>query len=127
MNREEWDELKAMYPKTDLHWLECLKIARENGADKATLDSLASAVMIRRADAKVILPQNHLQRLRFGRGWCRKGSGSDTQYGERTDNGDYRVGPGRWTVGGTEGSKKSSTTWVVEHVVVGGDVWTVVH
>ena len=72
----------------------------------------------------VELPLGKFERLSRGRGWARKGQGDRVAWGERTRDG-YTVGPGRWTVGSTDGfSRKSSVDWWVEHVQVGTQTWT---
>lgn len=72
-----------------------------------------------------MLPPHRFESLSRGSGWCRKGKGDSATWGERTDGG-YRVGPGRWIVGGNDGfRRKGSDEWTVEHVTVGGQIWTV--
>ena len=72
----------------------------------------------------VELPLGKYEHLSRGRGWARKGRGDRVAWGERTRDG-YTVGPGRWTVGSTDGfSRKSSVDWWVEHVQVGAQTWT---
>jgi hypothetical protein len=104
--------------------LESLIRAVELGATDATIDALIDALRVGRSE-KVILPPHHLETLSRGSGWCRQGRGSDAVWGERVDGG-YRVGPGRWIVGGSDGfSRKKQETWDVKHVRVGGEIWTV--
>lgn len=104
--------------------LETLTIAEELGADDETLVRLATATRVRRA-AEMRLPAEHLEGLSRGRGWCRRGQGTNAVWGQRVDGG-YLVGPGRWSVGATDGyRRRSSTTWSVELVVVGDHVWSV--
>lgn len=72
----------------------------------------------------VELPAGKYEHLSRGRGWARKGRGDRVEWGDRVRDG-YRVGPGRWTVGSTDGfARKSSTDWDVEHVQVGTQTWT---
>lgn len=73
----------------------------------------------------ICLPPHRYEGLSRGRGWARKGRGANAEWGERTDGG-YRVGPGRWTVGGNDGfSRKGEVIWTVEHIRVGEETWTV--
>lgn len=92
--------------------------------DDATFARLGNAMRVARRDT-IILPAHRYESLSRGRGWARKGRGHSAQWGERTDKG-YRVGPGRWTVGGSDGySRKGEDTWTVEHVSVGSETWAV--
>lgn len=103
---------------------ESLAIAMEAGADAATLATLATALRCSRKST-IVLPAHRYEHLSRGRGWARKGTGNNAQWGERVANG-YRVGPGRWVVGATDGfQRKASDAWVVTAVQVGGEVWTV--
>jgi hypothetical protein len=99
--------------------------AIELGADDATLTVLTEALRTSE-QTTIVLPAHRYEGLSRGRGWARKGKGASAVWGERDDDGGYRVGPGRWTVGGNDGfSRKSETTWKVEHVAVGVETWTV--
>jgi hypothetical protein len=103
---------------------ETLTIAQAKGATLQVLHAIANAPRVSKSDT-IILPSLRYENLSRGRGWARKGKGLDAIWGERTDKG-YRVGPGRWTVGATDGfSRKDSCTWTVKHVQVGSEVWTV--
>lgn len=105
--------------------LETLGIAAELGADEAVLRVIAEAVRVKRNSSTIVLPAHRYEGLSRGRGWARKGRGNTAEWGERTDDG-YRVGPGRWTVGGHDGfSRKGQTEWSVKHVQVGDQTWTV--
>jgi hypothetical protein len=98
--------------------------AQAKGAALKVLHAIANAPRVSKSDT-IVLPSLRYENLSRGRGWARKGKGSDAVWGERTDKG-YRVGPGRWTVGATDGfSRKDSCTWTVKHVQVGSEVWTV--
>ena len=73
----------------------------------------------------IVLPRHRYEGLSRGRGWARSGRGDNVIWGERVDGG-YRVGPGRWSVGATDGfSRKDATTWDVAHIAVGPETWTV--
>lgn len=93
---------------------ETLRLALIAGVDFSTFEKLATAGRVG--------PYDHLSR---GKGWCRQGKGADAVWGKRDGSG-YRVGPGDWVVGSTDGlRRKSSTPWKVEHVQVGSDVCTI--
>jgi hypothetical protein len=73
----------------------------------------------------ILVPANRLENLSRGKGWARKGRGDRAEWGERADGG-YRVGPGKWTVGGNDGfDRKREDVWDVEHVQVGAETWTI--
>ena len=94
-----------------------LAIAEELGADLATLREVAEGARIRRSET-IKLPRGKYCRLSRGRGWCRR---SDGEFAD-----DYIVGPGSWTVGSTDGfSRKDRTEWVVRHLTVGDETWTI--
>lgn len=98
--------------------------AIELGADEYTLCELVRARRVSKS-ATIVLPPHRFERLSRGRGWARKGSHATATWGEREENG-YRVGPGRWVVGGSDGfSRKGQDTWTVEHVQVGSETWTI--
>lgn len=103
---------------------ESLQIAHERGVDDATFARLCEANLVARK-ATVKLPLHRLEGMSRGKGWCRQGQGSSAVWGER-DGAGYRVGPGRWVVGGHDGfSRKGHTDWRVEHLDVAGETWTV--
>ena len=103
---------------------ESLARASELGADRMTLMMLVQASRVSRRDT-IVLPSGKYEHLSRGKGWARKGRGNTAEWGEREDGG-YRVGPGRWTVGSSDGfSRKSSIDWTVKHVCVGVETWTV--
>jgi hypothetical protein len=103
---------------------ESLRIALELGADLATLTALRDSLRVSRKTT-VVLPKNRLEGLSRGRGWARQGKGTNVVWGERVDGG-YRVGPGRWSVGATDGfNRKRSDDWKVEHIQVGSETWTI--
>jgi hypothetical protein len=92
--------------------------------DDVAFARLAKATRLARGST-IVLPAHHYQHLSRGRGWCRRGRGDGAVWGERVEKG-YRVGPGRWTVGATDGfSRKDSDDWIVAHVTVGTATWTV--
>lgn len=119
--------LEAILAKfKDLHEtrVESIKLAIELGADDDTLFAIAGAVRCSRK-LTIILPAGRYEHLSRGRGWARQGSGSNAVWGERADVG-YRVGPGKWVVGSTDGfNRKSSVNWTVKNINVGDQVWTV--
>lgn len=85
---------------------------------------LSNSLRVRRT-ATMVLPAHRFEGLSRGRGWARSGRRDNAQWGERVDGG-YRVGAGRWTVGGNDGfSRKGEDTWDVRHVTVGTETWTV--
>jgi len=101
-----------------------LELALSLGADEQTLIVLRDALRLKRADT-IVLPAHRLEGMSRGRGWARQGRGDSAIWGERTDGG-YRVGPGRWTVGGHDGfQRKGQDEWRVRHVAVGAQTWTV--
>jgi len=103
---------------------ESLQIAIDLGADQKTLEQLRDAARIYRADY-IVLPAHRYEGLSRGRGWARKGRGDSAVWGERTDDG-YKVGPGRWTVGATDGfSRKATNDWTVKNIKVGDQIWTI--
>jgi hypothetical protein len=70
----------------------------------------------------IVLPPGRYENLSRGKGWCRLGSGRTVQWASRAADGGWRVGPGCWTVGSTDGlSRKSQVKWTVRQI---GD-WTV--
>jgi len=100
-------------------------LAEDPGTDRATLVALRDAVRVERRSATIVLPAGRLEGLSRGRGWCRQGRGDAAVWGHRCAGG-YRVGPGAWVVGATDGfSRQSRTDWIVSRLVVGGDVWTI--
>lgn len=103
--------------------LKTLTIAHPSVND-ATFAMISNALRVSRKST-TILPSHRFENLSRGRGWARQGRGSDVSWGERTDGG-YRVGPGKWVVGGNDGfSRKGQVEWTVAHVMVGGAVWTI--
>lgn len=104
--------------------IERLAEAIELGASDAALEALCDAARTSKTET-ITLPAHRYENLSRGRGWARKGRGDSAVWGDRVDGG-YRVGPGRWTVGGNDGfSRKGETVWEVKHVIVGGQNWTV--
>lgn len=104
---------------------ETLARALELGASDERLVELRDAPRVSRKET-IVLPPHRFEGLSRGRGWCRKGRGDSAVWGERTDQGGYRVGPGRWEVGATDGfARKRTVSWDVRHVVIGGETWTI--
>lgn len=92
--------------------------------DDEVFARIAQALRLARNET-ITLPAHRFEGLSRGRGWARKGRGGGAVWGERTDGG-YRVGVGRWTVGGSDGfSRKGEDTWTVQHIQVGSATWTV--
>lgn len=103
---------------------ESLALAHERGVSDTALAALAAAERLSQRQT-VWLPAHHYESLSRGRGWCRQGRGDSAQWGEREDGG-YRVGPGKWVVGATDGfSRRAEQRWIVRHVTVGEKTWTV--
>jgi hypothetical protein len=94
------------------------------GASAEVLRRLASATLVAEGET-IVLPSLRYESLSRGRGWARRGRGDSVEWGVRVPGG-YRVGPGRWIVGATDGfSRRDSRAWTVAHVAVGESVWTV--
>lgn len=92
--------------------------------DDATFTRLSNACRCV-SGSSIVLPPHHYETLSRGRGWARLGRGQDAVWGERVEGG-YRVGPGRWEIGGDDGySRRRSDTWQVDAVRVGEMVWTI--
>ena len=102
-----------------------IEYSRDNPLfDDAALIRLRDAGRLSRA-ATIVLPHHKYEHLSRGRGWARGGQGANVVWGEKVDDG-YRVGPGRWSVGSTDGfSRKGSVVWHVAHVKVGPQTWTI--
>ena len=96
---------------------ESLAIAAEMGADLATLRKVAEAVRLARKD-EIKLPEGRFGKLSRGRAWCRRSDGVFFD--------DHTVGPGKYSVGSSDGfSRKDRTEWTVAHVTVGDQTWTI--
>lgn len=94
------------------------------GASDKILEAIADAGRTSDTDT-IVLPCHRFENLSRGKGWARKGSKNNAEWGERASGG-YRVGPGTWTVGGNDGfSRKGEDKWVVKHVTVGTETWTI--
>lgn len=105
--------------------IETLKIAIDRGAPDEFLEKICDALRVSR-NSTILLPAHPYEELSRGRGWARKGSGSNVEWGERVEGGYYRVGPGSWVVGATDGfNRKRSDRWLVEHLNIGGCLWTI--
>lgn len=101
-----------------------LTLAVAARASDEALEALCDANRVARGDT-IVLPAHRYEGLSRGRGWARKGKGSSAVWGESEDGG-YRVGPGKWIVGGNDGfARKGETDWVVSHVAVGAATWTI--
>ncbi len=95
------------------------------GAGAGALHRLAQAIRVKQGKT-IVLPPHRYEGLSRGRGWCRMGRGSSVEWGEREDKGGYRVGPGVWTIGATDGfARKGDDRWTVEHLPVGAETWTI--
>lgn len=98
--------------------------AIELGAETATLATIRDAVRVNRF-AHMHLPQHRLALKSRGKGWCRKGRGDNAEWADLESSG-YRVSPGKWIVGGADGyDRKGQDEWVVKHVQVGAETWTI--
>jgi hypothetical protein len=103
--------------------METLAIAHPH-VDDATFARIASATRVKRSP-NIVLPAHRFESLSRGSGWARKSRGDSAEWGERVEGG-YRVGPGRWTVAGSDGfSRKKENVWNVQHVTVGDKTWTI--
>jgi hypothetical protein len=104
---------------------ETLERAIALGATQKSLESLRDAVRVCRRDT-IGLPQGRYASCSRGKSWCRKGRGDSAMFVYLEANGEYRVGPGRWTVGSNDGfNRKEQTPWHVKHVKVGTETWTI--
>lgn len=103
-----------------------LAIAADLGASDKILEVLISAVRVS-TKRSIWLPQGRYAHCSRGRDWCRKGRGTSAVWGERVDDGGFRVGEGRWTVGSNDGfSRKDAVVWAVKNILIAPDVvWTI--
>lgn len=105
------------------HRLDSLAIAHPL-VDDALFARLATVARLSKKSL-IVLPSGRYEHLSRGKGWARKGRGDSAEWGERGDSG-YRVGPGSWVVGSSDGySRKDQTPWKVQHVKVGEATWTI--
>jgi hypothetical protein len=105
---------------------ETLQLAIDAGAPRKTLVLLRDAVRVTRAP-RAKLPRGRYQGCSRGRDWCRQGSGKNAVWAQLNDDETaYLVGPGKWSVGSTDGFKrKSERKWIVKAIQVGSETWTV--
>lgn len=105
--------------------IETLAAAVEAGVSDTGLEKLATAWGTSKRH-EITLPFGaHETGRGKGRGWARMGTGSDALWGVDAERG-FKVGPGEWTVGSTDGGAKSSRDrWLVEEVTVGAERWLV--
>ena len=104
--------------------MDILADAADAGVSDKDLALMAKAPRIAEGD-EITLPRHKLENLSRGKGWARCGSGRSAEWGKRCADG-YRVGPGYWVVGGSDGyARKGEITWDVSHIRAGGKVWTV--
>ena len=104
---------------------EILLIAIALGANDKILITIRDAMRVSRTDT-VVLPPGRFEHLSRGKGWARLGKGDNVTWGERAEKGGYRVGPGKWAVGSSDGyTRKDSIPWTVKHITVGAETWTV--
>lgn len=100
-----------------------LHLAIAAGASDAVLTQLCKAARVSRK-ATIILPAHRFENLSRGRGWARQGTGDNVLWGEKVEGG-YRCGPGKWSIGATDGfQRKDSTEWRVSNIMVGSEVWS---
>lgn len=117
--------LKAKYPDMPEARIGRLTRAIELGATDEILEILCDATRTSQLTT-IVLPADRLEGLSRGRGWARKGKGSNVEWAPKAAGGGYRAGPGRWSVGATDGFyRKSNTDWDVELIQVGSEFWTV--
>lgn len=89
------------------------------------LKTIATATRVSTTE-QITLPVGRYAHTSRGKGWCRKGTGSDAEWGNGPVDGVYLVGPGTWTVGSDDGyNRKDKTTWKVESLRVGDQTWTI--
>lgn len=94
---------------------ETVRIAVRLGADVDALREIVTATRVSRSEA-ITLPAGRYAHLSRGRNWQRRNDGVFV---------DGAVGPGKWTVGSTDGfNRKDKTAWTVIHVQVGAQTWT---
>lgn len=122
-------ELMRSLTETSISDERCVTLikAAKTGASPLAMKNIAEA---KRVSSKkyIELPKHRFEYLSRGRGWCRQGTGSNAIWGERTENG-YKVDtPGKWSVGGHDGfTRKREDIWIVEHVKVGEETWTIAY
>lgn len=105
--------------------VESLHKAIDAGVDEKTLKTLAVATRLARKK-HIVIPAGRFENLSRGRGWARKGRGESAEWGERADSGGYKLSPGKWTIGSTDGfNRKEQVEWIVKHIKVGNEIWTV--
>lgn len=105
---------------------ETLLRAIDLGAPQRVLIQLRDAKRVRR-EPTIRLPRGKYASCARGRDWCRMGRGDAITWGELDDSDSaYEVGPGKWTVGSTDGFRRTSNDmWVVKNVSVGEETWTI--
>jgi hypothetical protein len=105
---------------------EILASAHGLGVDDATFKKLAESTRINRAE-EITLPSHRHETLSRGSGWATNSDiGVTLRSRESTKGAGYRVPPGKWSVGASDGyQRKGATDWTVEHVTVGPHTWTV--
>jgi len=97
-----------------------IAIAAEASAGVIVIEKLHGAARVSRTDS-IKLPQHRFAGLSRGKGWCLTGATGKGEFIE-----DYRVGPGAYRCGGSDGfARKGADVWKVEHVQVGAAVWTI--
>lgn len=95
--------------------------AAVTGLTPAQLKTIASAARVAKGDT-IVLPTGKYDHLSRGKGWCRRGKGDSATWGQSVNGGGWKVGPGKWTVGSSDGfSRKEQVEWDVKNV--GG--WTI--
>jgi len=101
-----------------------LERARELGADVDTLRTLADARLVAEGST-ITLPARYAGCSRH-KGWARLGRGSSAIWGEYNGVGYAVDEPGTWTVYSHDGFRREQrTTWKVQHVTVGAEIWTI--
>jgi hypothetical protein len=111
--------IRALTGTTDISPTRAAVVVRAAaaGATPLQLKRIADACRTSEQASGILLPAGRYEGLSRGRGWARRGTGSDVEWGTREDGG-YRVATeGTWTIGSTDGfSRKDATQWKVSRV-----------
>lgn len=119
------DRIERLCPGAELSQarIESLEIANGLAVSDDVFITLVRAARLSRG-ATIVLPPHRYEHLSRGRGWARMGQGGNATWGDRVRSG-YRVSPGRWVVGATDGfRRKDEYHWKVKHIMVGDQTWT---
>lgn len=93
--------------------------------DDKTFSLLAKADVVSQ-DTTCVIPPGRYDHCSRGKGWVRRGKGDAASWGDKVKGG-YEVGPGKWVQGSGDGFNRKAglIDWVVAHVQVGEQTWTV--